>query len=152
MSQSLPVPCQQQVVPGLMLRAGCESASRALFCPGKAREETRNPSGMQCLQQSYPAPSLQALLPARLVHSRERSNSCSEGEGKIVFIKKRSGKRGEITGLQMFYYLLETSKIDFISSAVPVLHVGELPAMISPLGSTTQRAGITDSWTRLGFS
>lgn len=52
----------------------------------------------------------------------------------------------------MFYYLLETSKIRFISSVAPLLDVGEMPAMTSPLGSTTHKAGITDSWTRLGLS
>lgn len=64
------------------------------------------------------------LLYARPVHVREKSNSCSEGDGEVVFIKKRSGKRGKITGLQIFNYLLESSKINFISSAVPVLDVG----------------------------
>lgn len=52
----------------------------------------------------------------------------------------------------MFNYLLESSRIHFISSAVPVLDIGELPAMTSPLGSTTQRTGTADSWTCLGLS
>lgn len=149
-SQNLPVPCQQQLVPGLMLGVGSEDANRALFCPGKAAEEMRNPLGMRHLRQGCPAPSLQVLIPARLLLGRKRSSGCSEGE--TVFTKKRTEKWSKITGSQVFYYLLETSKIRFISSVAPLLNVGEMPAMTSPLGSTTHKAGITDSWTRLGLS
>lgn len=61
------------------------------------------------------------LLSARVMHGREKSNSCSEGDGAVVFIKKeKSGERGKIIGLKIFNYLLESSKIHFISSAVPV--------------------------------
>lgn len=83
---------EQQLVPGLMLGAGCKAASRALFCPGEAGEEMRSPSEMCRLQQCCPAPSLQALLPVRLVHGKERGNSASEGGGEIVFIKKKKKK------------------------------------------------------------
>lgn len=89
MSQSFPVPCQQQLIADLMLWAVCEAACRTLCCPGKAGEEMRNLSGMQCLWQSCSALSFQVLLSARLVHGTGRSNSCSEGDGEIVFIKKK---------------------------------------------------------------
>lgn len=72
----------------------------------------------------------------------EEARAVLKMRAKQSLLKMRSWKGGRRTHLQIFYYLLETSKIHFISSAVPVLDVGELPAVTSNLGSTSQGAAI----------
>lgn len=56
---------------------------------GRLQKKSEAP-GDAALIQGCPSPSLQVLLPARLVLGRQRRSGSSEGE--IVFMKKRAEK------------------------------------------------------------